>query len=224
MNVRTKNVARLLLSLFILGLVLILIYHFYWIVTVPDSILPYYWLPREQYLVAAYDLYLRYQYSMMARPVPLSLSILVFSLAMFTRIFKILSKNFESFDEAWGAFKAFTRKCYKKNRLMLSALLAPPLLGASIGIYLLALPYGPRLMVFFLHCVINYFLYSSPLLFNLEILMILTIMHYTQIGHINAIYGILFIVLLIALISWRYDSSFWNRLKSLSPDSFKSPA
>ncbi|MGQ9722980.1 MAG: hypothetical protein ACUVXA_16855 [Candidatus Jordarchaeum sp.] len=188
----------------------------------PDSLLPYYWLPHKQYLVAAYDLYLRYQYSMMARPVPLSLSILVFTLAMFTRIFKILSKNFESFDEAWGAFKAFTRECYKKNRLMLSALLAPPLLGASIGtFYLLALPYGPRLMGFFLHCAINYFLYSSPLLVNLEILIILIIMHYTQTGLINAIYGILFIVLLIALISWRYDSSFWNRLKSLSPESFK---
>ncbi|MEM2133878.1 MAG: hypothetical protein QXG44_03450 [Candidatus Jordarchaeaceae archaeon] len=225
MKVRTRNGARLLYFFALLGLLLIPIYLFCWVLPASDSLLPYFRLPRELYLVAAYDLYLRYQYSMIAHLVPFILCILVFTFAMFARIFDVLSRNFERFDEAWGALKAFTRECSKKNKLMLSALLALPLIGASIGtLFLLAPQYGTRLMVDFLHCVVNYFLYSSPLLYTLEIHMILIITHYTQTGFTNTTYGILFGALLIGLISCRYDSAFQKGLKSLSPESFKSPA
>ncbi|MEM2958112.1 MAG: hypothetical protein QW261_07475 [Candidatus Jordarchaeaceae archaeon] len=197
-----------------------------------DSLLPFFGVPPyfllspKLYLAAAYDSYLRYQYSMMFQLVPFILCILLFTFAMFARIFDILSKNFERFDEAWGALKAFTRECSKKNKLMLSALLALPLIGASIGTLFLLVPqqYGTRLMVFFLQCVVYYSLPSSPLLYALEIHTTLIITHYIQTGFRNITYGILFSALLIGLIGCRYSSAFEKGLKSLSPESPKSPA
>ncbi len=225
MKMKTKNITYLLFFLLLLGIVLFIIYHFsYWKLAVPDSPSPYYWLPREQYLVAAYDLYIRSQYFMIARPVSLIFFILVFILIIFVRLFKSLSMNFESFDEAWRALKAFTRESSKKSKLMLSVLLADFLFGLSIGAgYLLfGLPYGPLFMFSSLLYAVNYFLYSSPLLPHFEILMIL--MYYAQTGFMYTVfYGMFFIPLIVVLIiGWRYESAFWKEIKALSPKSFKS--
>ncbi len=141
MKMKTKNVTYLLIFLFLLIFGLLFIYDFWRLIDI-NSLKDYYWLPMAILLdyqtgplwVMAYTLY--YDISLFTVFWPVTFIILCLFLVFLPlgSIFRILSKNFESFDEAWNALKAFTRECSQKNKLMLSVPLAYFSIGPSIGL------------------------------------------------------------------------------------------
>ncbi|MGQ9721512.1 MAG: hypothetical protein ACUVXA_09355 [Candidatus Jordarchaeum sp.] len=172
-------------------------------------------------LTLAYKLYLRISYFTVFWPGSFILLCFFPVLLPFGQDFRSLSKNFESFDEAWGAFKAFIRECSKKNKLMLSIPLAYFSIGLSFSLLwlLVLLPYDSSFIFFYLYLAVN-FLYSSPLGLYL---VLLSLMHYAQTELMSTIVVVLFIPLVVFLIiGLFYESAFQNELKSLSPESFKS--
>jgi hypothetical protein len=145
----------------------------------------------------------------------------------FALIFWTLSKNFEFFDDAWRAFKAFTLECFKKKKLVLFAPLSFPLgwFGFVFGLFYvwINLPKGPFLMISSFYFTIGFF-YSSPLLIPLNIHILMILWWYAQTGLMYSIIIVIFIALIpVFAIGLRYHSAFWKELESLSPNGSISP-
>lgn len=230
MKMKTKNVAYFLFFIFFLVVALFTIYIF-WRLAGFRSLETYYWLPMavlSDYqtillLNLAYKLYLRISQFTAFWPVLFILLCLLPVFPTFGLVFRSLSKNFESFDEAWGAFKAFIRECSKKSRLMLSVPLADFLIGPLLSLLwlLILLPYDSSFIFLSLYLAIES-LYSSPLGLYL---VLVSLLYSAQTELTSVIILILFIPLLaVLIIGLFHESAFRNKLKSLSPESFKSPA
>ncbi len=136
------------------------------------------------------------------------------------KTFRILSRNFESFDGAWRALKAFIHQCPKKNRLMLFVPLAYLSLGPSIGLLLLLINLPCGFHAFFSINFLIDFLHPSLLLLYLVVILA----YCAQIGLTRTIAAALFMSLIVVLIiGLFYESAFQNKLRSPSLERLKFP-
>ena len=221
---RTKNVTYFL-SFFVVLLnvpftALYLYYH-----SLNESLWFYYVLPRELYLVAASELYSLGQFFNVVLVGYILIILAFISLILLIQIFWTLSKNFEFFDDAWRALKAFTLECFKKKKLMLFAPLSYAWFGFVLGLFYawINLPKGPFLMFSSFYFTIGFF-YSSPLLIPLNIHFLMILWWYAQTGLMYSIIIVIFIALIpVFAIGLLYYSAFWKKVESLSPNGSISP-
>ncbi|MHA1362538.1 MAG: hypothetical protein ACTSP1_08380 [Candidatus Freyarchaeota archaeon] len=223
---KTRSVARLLNFLFLLILVLLLAYDL-WRLADIDSLKNYYLLPTTFTLdyrtiplwATTYTLFYDVSLFTVVWPVTFIALCLFPVLLPLGRIFSILSRNFESFEDARRALGAFIRECSKKNKMILSVPLAYFSFGPSIAlpVLLISLPYGSHTFIL-LYIVVNSLGYSLPPLQYFALVTPLS----AQVELICTIAVALFVLLVAVLIvAVFYESSFQNELGSLSPENFK---